>query len=314
MNDVSPFLGDEYGGATLADVALAVGYAADEKERDAAIAAFMRRLPTGVGQTEPGIGHNSAPLGELLEEELQPFRKRRDDLVRVAETSVITDAESAAKVLDLAQLCKAFETEIDERRKTLVKPYVEAQRRINDSHNRLRLDVQIARQGINGVSGLRGMLTEWDDKQKAAAAEAAEKARREAKAREIAAESARQKAAEAAAAAGGRGAVSAELAAMRAAEEADIATRKAEAIRPEPVRGHMGQVSRKREIRFDVTDAVACATWLAQQPGLQNNLHAALMTIIGQHLRALGVEGVAAGVEIPGVNVRVEQGAAHVRR
>lgn len=299
--------GDEFGSATLADVALAVGYATDDAERENAISAFVRRLPG----RHVGIGHNQPPLSEVLDEELATHRARRDELVRVAETAVIVDEESASKVIDLIALCRAFETEIDDRRKELVKPYREAEKAINDRHNRLRLDVQVARQGTSGTGGLRGLLTAWDDRKKAAAEQDRQKAERLAKAKALAAEENRRKVEQAA---GGKGAVAAELEALRAEEEAEHAAAQAESIRPEPTRGHMGQVSRKREIRFDITDPLAFASWLISQPGLQNNLRQALMTICGQHLRALGVEAVAAGVNIPGVTTRVEQGSAHVRR
>src|SRR5678816_1879459 len=94
-----------------------------------------------------GRDHNQPPLAELLNEELVPFRERRDELVRVAETAAIVDDDSAAKTLDLAQLCKLFEDDIDDRRKQLAEPHRQAQKLINDAHNQLRLDVQIVRQG-----------------------------------------------------------------------------------------------------------------------------------------------------------------------
>jgi hypothetical protein len=266
----------------------------------------------GIVPSAPSIGHNSPPADEILAEELTPFRKRRDELVEVAKTAIIVDDESAAKVLDLAQICRTFEDEIDARRKEMVRPYREAEKLINDSHNRLRLDVQVARQGMNGSAGLRGLLTAWDDKKKDEAEQARMKAEREARAKELAAESARQKAA--AAAAGGKGSVSAELQALRAEEEAARAAAHAESIRQEPVRGQLGQVGRKREISFDITDQLAFATWLIAQPGLQNNLKQALSTICGQHLRSLGVAVVARGLDIPGVVARVDQGGAFVRR
>ncbi len=304
---------DEFAGCSLEDVALALCYSEPGSEdRALALDALLRRLPSSEAASPPRIGHNQPPLAEVLDEELAPFRKRRDELVRVAETAAITDDDSAAKVLDLAQLCRAFETEIDARRKQLVQPHRAAEKAINDSHNRLRLDVQVARQGMNGVSGLRGLLTAWDDRKKAEAEQARLKAEREAAAKEIAAASAREQIEKANAA--GRGVVTAELQALRLQDEAEHARIEAEAIQPQPTRGHLGQVSRKRDIAFDIVDPLAYASWLLQQTGLAGNLLHALRTICGTNLRALGVEAVSRGVKIPGVVARVEQGAVHVRR
>lgn len=302
---------DEFGTATLADCALAVGYSSDESERELAIAAFLRRLPNNL-PTAPSIGHNSAPMGELLDEDLAPYRKRRDELVRVAETAAITDDESAAKVLDLSQLCLAFETEIDTRRKQLVQPHRDAEKAINDRHNRLRLDVQVVRRGMNGVSGLRGLLTAWDDRKKAEAEQARLKAEREAAAKAIAAASAREQLEKAAAT--GRGVVSAELTALRLQDEAEHARVEADAVVAPPTRGQLGQVSRKREIAFEIVGTLPLVTWMLGQPSINQELDQALTQIMRGHLRSLGVEAVARGVDIPGVIARVEQGGAVVRR
>lgn len=142
-------IADEFAGCTLEDVALAVGYGEPGSEDHAlALDALRRRLPGSETAPPPRIGHNQPPLAELLDEELLPYKRRRDELVRVAETAAITDDDSAANVLDLAQMCRAFETEIDARRKQLVQPHREAEKTINDRHNRLRLDVQVALQDV----------------------------------------------------------------------------------------------------------------------------------------------------------------------
>jgi hypothetical protein len=245
---------DEYAGCTVEDVALAVGYSDPGSEDHArAIEALRRRLP-------PGIGHNSPPAREVLAEELEPYRKRAEALIATAKTARITDDETAGKVLDLSQLCKAFETEIDERRKALTKPHRDAVALINSAHNRLRLEVQIARQGITGSGGLRALLTAWDDEKKAKAAEEP------------------------------AGTVSA------------------------PIRGHLGQLSRRQQIAFEITDPLAVVTWLRGQEAYSAHLDNFLSRVIGDHLRSLGVTIVAHGVDIPGVSARVEQGAAYVRR
>lgn len=299
-------IADEFAGCTLEDVALAVGYSAPGSEDHAlALDALRRRLP-------PGRDHNQPPIGELLDEELLPFKRRRDELVRVAETAVITDDESAAKTLDLAQLCKAFEDEIEARRKQLVKPHRDAEKAINDRHTRLRLDVQVARQGMNGVSGLRGLLTKWDDRKKVEAEQARLKAEREAAAKEIAAASAREQLEKAAAT--GRGVVSAELTALRLQDEADHARVEAEAIQAGPTRSHLGQVSRRKEIVFDIVDIEATLKWSVTNHEILSSVSEAMRNILYSYLRALGVSQVEKGIEIPGVSIKVELAPVTIRR
>jgi len=153
----------------------------------------------------------------------------------------------------------------------------------------------------------------WDNKVRAEADAKRRQLEAEQRQREAAAAEAQRKADEAARA-NAAGQVNAELEAARSREAADQARLRAEAVRPQPIRSHLGQVTRRREVRFEITDLGKCVAWLMGQAGYRNNLEQACKTIIGSYLRGQKVEGVARGVTIPGVDVTVDLGTAAVRR
>lgn len=291
---------------TIPDIAALIAtMPVDSDEFDAALGELWERAPRA--------GGNQPPLEEELGEELAPFRKRQAELVETAKTAVIVDGDSAQKTLDLAALCKAFEDEIEEWRKARTKPFREAAALIKQRCDALSLPVTIARAGETGKGGLRGMLTAWDDKQRAAAEAERRKLAEEQRRREEEAAAAKRAAEEAAAK--GESGINYELAAMRARDEAEAAARRAEAIRAEPTRGHLGQVNRTRRIVFSIEDLNAVLPWVLADTGRAAKLLSAVTNIVDQHLRSLGVETVAkGGIEIPGVTAGVELGAAGVRR
>lgn len=260
------------------------------------------------------LGHNQPPPGDRLEMELEPLRQKQAALIAAATAAVITDSVSAGKVLDLSVQCRAFEDDIESRRSEHIKPLREAERLINERFGQLRREIQIVRVGVNSEGGLRSLLTAWDDRQTEAAAREQAAADQESRLAAEAAVIARRKADEAAAAIGGLGAIQAELGAARAEAEARRAAERAQSIRQAPVRGHLGQVSRRREYRFEILDPAALVQWLLDEVALKGGLLTALRTIIGGYLRTLGVEAIAKGVVIPGVRVWIEMGVANVRR
>lgn len=296
---------DEFEGLSITDIAHAITlWPEGSEDQLRAIAAIRRRAP--------GIGHNRPPLAESLDEELAPLRGRQEQLLAVARAAVIVDDDSAKKVIDLVAQLRAFETEIDDARKKRAAPYVSAHRLINDSFGALLNAVALARQGADGRGGLRATLTAYEDKREAEAEAERRRAREEQRRREEDAAAARRKAEEAAAA--GQGSVAAHMEALKAEDEAERAARRAEAIRPEPIRSHLGQASRRREIRFEVEDIRKALGWLLKHEGLVNNLRQAVNTMLGTHLRSIGIAAVEAGVSIPGVRAWVDKGAVNVRR
>lgn len=303
---------DEFAGCTLEDCALAIAYNPPGSEDQlAAIAAFHRRAPSPE-PASPGIGHNAPPLGEIIDEELEPWIAEHDALIAAANAAKITDDDSAGRVLDLLQKMKVYEQDLDKIRQVRTSPHREAERLINGRYNRMIMDVAVARQGTSGKDGLRGQLKAWDDRKKAAAAEAKAKAEREQRAKEIAAKEARKTLEEAQRT--GQGVAAAEVAAHRAeGQAAAAATHTERAGRAAPTRGNLGAASRRKEIVFEIVDEPECYLAMRSNPLLAPKVTEALRNILRQHLRSVGVEH-ADKVNIRGVRVQVEEGDIYVRR
>jgi hypothetical protein len=296
---------DEFSGMSIRDIAVAITHWPEGSEDQArAIAAIRARAP--------GIGHNRPPLAEALEEEIAPLLARQADLLAVAREAKILDQQSAEKVTDLIALIARFEKDVEDTRKRRAQPYSDAQRLIKDRFDTVTAPLTVARQGTTGRGGLRGMLTEWEDKREREAAAQREQLRQEAMQREAAAAEARRIADEKAAA--GTRTVTDELEVMKAEDEAERLTRRAEAIRPEPTRAQLGQVSRAREIEFKVVKLRDLLGWMLKQDGLAGQLLQAVNTIMGKYTKGLGVDAVERGVSIPGAEVRTVLGAARIRR
>lgn len=296
---------DPYAHLSAAELASAVmAWPEGSEEQVQALVALKARAP--------GIGHNKPPLAEALEAEIEPLRARADDLIELAGRALIVDTDSAKSVLDLRVKVRDAEAAIDAARLARSKPYRDATALINGIFGEVTQRLKIAREGESGRGGLNGMLTKWDDKQQAEAAAEHARLREEQRRREAAVAEAERKAREASEA--GKGQVNAELEAAKARDEAAQARLRAAAVRPEPLRSHLGQMSRRREIRFEITDLGAAAGWLVDQQGLRNRLEQSVKTILGAYLHSLGIDAVAQGVAIPGVEARVEAGAATVRR
>ncbi len=295
---------DEYAGMSAKDIAHAViHWPEGSEDQQRALAALRQRAP--------GIGHNRPPLAEALDEELAPRRARVDQLIATAETSVIIDEDSAAKCIDLARMLKELHDEVDEARLARTRPFRDAVKLINSNHDALKLRLAIAIGGTSGRDGLNGMLTQWDNKQKATVEAKRRRLAEEARQREAEAEAAR--AAAEAKAAEGQSSATAELEAVRAADQAERATRRAEAIRHEPTRSQLGQTIRRREIKFVVEDLpkrlrdILRSRWKVQ-------IEKTVDDITRHELRDLGVAAVEQGVTMPGVRVWTQETGVTVRR
>src|SRR4249920_1358739 len=79
------------------------------------------------------IGANQPPLSERIAEEIAPLLATRDQLLASAESALIIDGESAAKVVDLAKQMSNLEDMADLVREEMIRPYLLAQREINSS-------------------------------------------------------------------------------------------------------------------------------------------------------------------------------------
>jgi hypothetical protein len=251
------------------------------------------------------IGANQPPLSERIAEEIAPLLATRDQLLASAESALIIDGESAAKVVDLAKQMSNLEDMADLVREEMIRPHLLAQREINSSFGTVTNQLKLARQGADGRGGLRLMLTQWQRKLEVAAQAERDRLAAAQRLREAEAEAARR-AAEEKKAAGSTG-VADELTAMQAEEAAQRLARQAEAIRPEPVRSHLGMAGTRREIVFEITDVRKLLGWLLKSP-LRVQVEAAVTGLMRPYLRnAIGVDGVEKGVEIPGLTARIER-------
>lgn len=298
---------DPYGHLTNSELAMSISaWPDDSTEQLDALRALAARAP--------GMGHNRPPLVEAIEAETAGLRRRAEEWVSIAADALIIDDESAKKVNDLIVKGRDIEEEAEQARLARIKPYREAVSLINATYHAISQPVLLARAGPDGKSGgLRRMVTVWDDRRRAEAEAEKRRLREEQRQREREAAEAQRRAEEAAAA--GRGQVNAELQAAQAREAAARAQQRADAIRPEPIRSHLGQVSRTRRIEHEITDVGALVGWLVAQAGLRGSLERACEVIVTGYLRVLGVDTVARqDPGIPGVTVRVVVGTAGVRR
>lgn len=257
-------------------------------------------MTNALAEDLPPRGHNNPPslIDELIVE-VAPLATRANDLIEVAATAVIVDDESAGKVINLGQMMAALEKEADDARVARGAPFLEATRAINRAYNPLIGQMKAGR------DTLRGMLTEFRRKREAEAEAARQVALAEQRRREEEAAAAQERAR-------ATTNVNDALAALKAQEEAAAAARRAEAIRPEPVRAQLGSLGSQRSIAFDITDTRKLVAWMVKQP-MKGNLEQALRTIMGAYLRQLGVAAVERGVEIPGLSAWVDTQAA-IRR
>jgi hypothetical protein len=259
-----------------------------------------------VDEAIPGMGHNAPPLSERLPEQAAPLVAKMRELVAVASAAVIIDDASAIKVTDLLGLCRAHLRKVETEHEAESKPYDDALATIDAVYDPIRRQlVEVI--GKNAREGLRGMLTTYENKRLAEAE--AERARlaEEQRRHEAEAEEARRQLEEKRAA--GNAGVKDELAVLQAEDEAARLGQRAEAIRPVPIRANLGNVGTTRQIVFEITDLRKVCGWLLKSP-IRPSLEEAVKQIIGRWLRNLGVAQVEHGVDIPGVEAKIERVAA----
>lgn len=252
----------------------------------------------------PGIGHNRPPLADRLESDFAELKTRADLALKAK--PVILDQESAGKVLDLMRTMRDLAGEANTLRQKLQKPYHDAAQAVAAASETVRAPL------LAQVPVLQAMVTAWDDKQRAEAEDRRQKALQEQRDREAAAAEARRKADEAADA--GKSTVIADKAAEHLREEAERAAIRAEAIRPEPVRGNLGQGTRRKVIKFKVENIREVLGELLRDAADRARVEEATDQIVGAKLRAVGVAGVERGITIKGLKAWVELGAVTARR
>lgn len=295
---------DEYAGMSAVDIAHAVIHWPEGSEDQIRAISALRALV-------PDRHHNQPPLAEAIEEELAGRRSRADQLLAVAARSVIVDEASAAKVVDLTRQLKELHDEVDKARLARTTPYRDAVKLINSNYDLLKLKLSTAIGGTSGRDGLSRMLTQWDDKQRAAVE--AERRRLAAEALKREEEATAARAAAEAKASAGKIDPAAELEALKAADEAERLARRADAIRHEPTRSQLGQTTRRKQIRFEIQDFAARLRDIMRSPR-RAQVEQLVHKLTEHELRDLGVAAVESGVQIVGVRAWVEEGGVSVRR
>jgi hypothetical protein len=254
----------------------------------------------------PGPGHNLPPLRERLAEDVLPLAQRLQDLAQIADTAAIIDEGSCAKVVDLIGLCRAHLDAVQRRHADEAAPYKEALEQIDNAYRPIERSLT-AIIGPSSREGLRGAVTVWERKRQDAAEAERLRLQAEQRQREAEAEAARRALEERKA--GGSAGVADELAVLQAEDAAQRLGQRAEAVRPAPVRANLGTVGTQRQIVFTVTDLRKAVAWILRST-LKGQLEEAVKGIVGRHLRALGVNAVEQGVDLPGVEARIERVAS----
>lgn len=259
-------------------------------------------------EAQPGIGHNLPPLSERLAEDTAPLAAKMQELAAVANTAVIIDEPSCAKIVDLIGLCRDHLDAVQRKHAEEAAPYRLALEGIDNAYRPLERSLT-AIIGPTTREGLRGTVTVFERKRQEAAEAERLRIQAEQRQREAEAEAARRALDEKKA--GGSAGVADELAVLQAEDAVARLGQRAEAIRPAPVRANLGTVGSARQIVWTVTDIRKAVAWIVRST-LKGQLEEAVRTITGRHLRALGVNAVEAGVDIPGVEARIER-VAQVR-
>ena len=259
-------------------------------------------------EATPGMGHNQPPLGERLADQTRPLFERLGELSLAINSAVIIDDASCAKTVDLLGLCRAHLKTVTTEHEAEALPYKQALDTITGVYR--PIEQQLAAYiGANAREGLRGMITVYEAKRQAAAD--AEKARlaEEQRIRDAEAAEARRKLEEKREA--GSAGVADELAVLQAEDEAARLGQRAEAIRPVPIRGNLGNVGVTRQPVVAIVDLRKLCGWLLKSP-IRASLEEACLQIIRRWVRHnIGVSQIEArGCDIPGIEVKIERVAA----
>ncbi|MEC4591651.1 hypothetical protein VPG91_11685 [Nitrospirillum amazonense] len=200
-----------------------------------------------------GIGHNSAPLGEVLAEITGPLLERSGKLLEAAGRASCTDDDTAGKCATLAKMIKDHTKAVDGARTTAKEPYLQAGRDV-DAHFKVILAPleKAAKAVVDMIDAYRREQQRLLDEQR-------RRAETEARAR---AEEAARLAAEAAA----TNNISAEIAAQQLQEQADAAANQAASIGTATVTSDYGvKAVGTTSYGYAIDDVAALAVWLATQ-------------------------------------------------
>lgn len=91
---------------------------------------------TPVATAEASIGHNNPPslvneAVQAMEAAVAPYRDRAEQLVAAADRAAVIDHDTAGKAADLVKMIRVCHTAIEDARKAVKEPYLEAGRKID---------------------------------------------------------------------------------------------------------------------------------------------------------------------------------------
>lgn len=206
-----------------------------------------------------GIGHNAAPLAEVLAEESRALAIRADELVSAAQRARADSDDTAGRCVTLAKMLKAHMQDVDKQREATKKPFLEGGRTVDAHYSKLLLPLSKA------ATDVVALLDTYRRKKEAEAAAERKKLEEEAAAQRKAAEEAEQarQAAEAKALASDsarasekarREALEAETEAQRLAAAAAAKAAQAAATVAAPVASDFGKAHRRTFWKVEITD------------------------------------------------------------
>lgn len=131
----------------------------------------------------PPMGHNAAPIAELLTEETRSLKSRADELIATAALMDVTDDDSAGRAVALVKMIKDHASDIEKARQVRKEPNIQEGRMIDGHFNGMKaLLIGDDKTKLGGAAGpLDVKITERRRQREAEAA--AERARLEEAAR-----------------------------------------------------------------------------------------------------------------------------------
>lgn len=235
------------------------------------------------------LGANRPPLAELLAEETADDRRHMEELVTAANNAVVVDQATQAQTAALGGLLRNHQIEVEGHRVARKRPFDQDAQTVQDAYLPILNAITAALKRLRSLNDAyereQDRLRETERRRLAAEEE---RKRREAEEAARAAEEAK---------AAGKSGISAELARIKAEDEAAAAANARQAIRAEPIRTDLGTAHRATVKSYEIVDLTACLAYL------RKTQRAHLVEAIQRLINRLG----RAGVKVPGVEVHEEK-------
>lgn len=236
------------------------------------------------------IGGNTPPLSEVLAEEFSADKERMTELVDAANSyDAVTNSETMQRVTTLAGLLRAHYDDVEIKRKARKKPYDDGASAVQNAANPILHPLTAALARLRTIcDAYNAEQDRLRDAERRRLAEEEDKKRREAEEAQAKADAAKAE---------GKSGLSAELAAVKARDDADAAARARTQVVAPIIRTDVGKASRTTVTTYEIDDLTKVAAYLRQTQ------RAALIEAIQPLVNRLG----RAGIVVPGVKVNTAQ-------